>query len=93
MRARDCNCEQIYNCCDCGGNDCGCVYCWSCNACEACLNGEDDFIQPQIGQKATTKDGLHGEVVSYNPKDNIVEIKLTNDKVTKRYLTQIIKLY
>lgn len=31
-------CEKMYNCCDCGGNNCGCPYCWSCNACETCLN-------------------------------------------------------
>lgn len=36
--ANTCNCGEIYNCCDCGGNDCGCAYCWSCNACEDCLN-------------------------------------------------------
>ena len=30
--------EEHYNCCDCGGNDCGCAYCWSCNACEYCKN-------------------------------------------------------
>lgn len=30
------DCEELYNCCDCGGNDCGCPYCWSCNACESC---------------------------------------------------------
>jgi len=35
-----CNCEELYNCCDCGGNDCGCAYCWSCNACENCLKEE-----------------------------------------------------
>jgi len=35
-------CEDYYNCCDCGGNDCGCRYCWSCNACEFCLNNDDD---------------------------------------------------
>ena len=29
-------CSDLYNCCDCGGNDCGCAYCWSCNACEIC---------------------------------------------------------
>lgn len=34
----DCNCDEIYNCCDCGGNDCGCGYCFSCNACEDCLS-------------------------------------------------------
>lgn len=35
-----CNCSEIYNCCDCGGSDCGCGYCWSCNACDDCLNEE-----------------------------------------------------
>ena len=34
----DLDCENLYDCCDCGGVDCGCAYCWSCNACEACLN-------------------------------------------------------
>ena len=36
----ECNCSEIYNCCDCGGNECGCPYCWSCNACEECLDDE-----------------------------------------------------
>ena len=31
-------CSEIYNCCDCGGNECGCAYCWSCNACEVCID-------------------------------------------------------
>lgn len=31
------DCSSIYNCCDCGGNNCGCGYCFSCNACEFCL--------------------------------------------------------
>lgn len=40
------NCEEHYNCCDCGVVDqdfdgCGCSYCWSCNACEVCLDEED----------------------------------------------------
>lgn len=33
-------CSEMYNCCDCGiidENGCGCAYCWSCNACEECL--------------------------------------------------------
>lgn len=29
-------CEDLFDCCDCGGNDCGCIYCWSCNACDHC---------------------------------------------------------
>ena len=32
-------CEDWYNCCDCGGEECGCGYCWTCNACDHCLNG------------------------------------------------------
>lgn len=30
-------CLQHYNCCDCGGNNCDCSYCFSCNACDQCL--------------------------------------------------------
>ena len=30
------NCEELYNCCSCGGVDCGCRYCWDCNACDEC---------------------------------------------------------
>jgi len=46
MEKKTCDCEKIYNCCDCGckdsnGNGCGCRYCWSCNACEECLNEEE----------------------------------------------------
>ena len=33
----DWNCSKTFDCCDCGGNNCGCAYCWSCNACEECL--------------------------------------------------------
>lgn len=87
----ECNCEYMYDCCDCGGNDCGCAYCWSCNACEACLSGEDDLVKPEIGQKAITNDGLHGEIVGV--QDSTVEIKLTSGKIIKRYHTQIAELY
>lgn len=38
------SCGEMYNCCDCGTDEqddgCGCAYCWSCNACEVCLNEE-----------------------------------------------------
>ena len=34
-------CDELFNCCDCGGNDCGCAYCFSCNACEICINKEE----------------------------------------------------
>ena len=53
------DCGSYYTCCDCGDSDsgCGCAYCWSCNACESCLNDEEDrstnnhnceFIQVEI---------------------------------------------
>lgn len=29
-------CQNFFDCCDCGGEECGCAYCWTCNACEAC---------------------------------------------------------
>ncbi len=34
-------CSQLFNCCDCGGNDCGCRYCWSCNACTTCMESDE----------------------------------------------------
>ncbi len=44
-------CSDYYNCCDCGvspndidnDNGCGCRYCFSCNACDECINGDDEF--------------------------------------------------
>lgn len=33
-------CREIYNCCDCGGKFCGCDYCFSCKACEYCLEND-----------------------------------------------------
>ena len=37
------DCGDMYNCCDCGNAEdgCGCSYCFSCNACEECLNDEE----------------------------------------------------
>lgn len=32
------DCAYMYNCCSCGGVDCGCAYCFDCNACEHCKN-------------------------------------------------------
>lgn len=37
------DCSDLYNCCDCGnpeGLEC-CAYCFSCHACETCLNDRD----------------------------------------------------
>jgi len=40
-------CSDIFNCCDCGGREseddsCGCPYCWSCNACDECLDDNEE---------------------------------------------------
>jgi hypothetical protein len=35
------DCSYLYTCCDCGGHDCGCHQCFSCNACENCLEEDD----------------------------------------------------
>lgn len=38
------DCSSLFNCCDCGVSEgdagCGCRYCFSCNACEHCLQEE-----------------------------------------------------
>lgn len=31
-------CSDLYNCCSCGGANCGCAYCFDCNACDHCLS-------------------------------------------------------
>ncbi|MBE4779855.1 hypothetical protein HJ167_19875 [Vibrio parahaemolyticus] len=36
----DC-CHEHYNCCDCGGNDCGCPGCFSCKACPFCKEEDE----------------------------------------------------
>jgi hypothetical protein len=38
------DCGSMYNCCDCGNveDGCGCSYCFSCNACEECLNDDEE---------------------------------------------------
>ena len=34
-------CSDLYDCCSCGGNDCGCGYCWDCNACDFCKEEQE----------------------------------------------------
>lgn len=36
MPQRLITCGEQFNCCSCGGEDCGCAYCFDCQACEAC---------------------------------------------------------
>lgn len=35
------NCSYWFNCCSCGDNQCGCSYCYDCNACEQCKNDNE----------------------------------------------------
>ena len=42
-------CSELFNCCDCGGHDCGCRYCWTCNACDTCLTTEDGTCEADPG--------------------------------------------
>ena len=39
----DKDCHYLYDCCDCGNSEdgCGCPYCYSCNACDDCLNEDN----------------------------------------------------
>lgn len=45
-KGNDLECGDMFNCCDCGtreeGVGCGCSYCFSCNACETCINDNDN---------------------------------------------------
>ena len=57
-----CHCFDNFNCCDCGGNDCGCAYCFSCNACDKCLNRENNLSDKLGIQK---KDGTLDAPMTY----------------------------
>jgi hypothetical protein len=39
-------CSMMYNCCDCGAGEddlnCGCAYCFTCQACDNCLECDCD---------------------------------------------------
>jgi hypothetical protein len=47
------DCGAMYTCCDCGDTEdgCGCLYCFSCNACDECLNDGDDEQSNLTGNK------------------------------------------
>lgn len=51
-------CEKLFNCCDCGGNSCGCRGCFSCNACEVCINSEEIWDNTQNKWVLTQKSNL-----------------------------------
>lgn len=38
----------MFTCCSCGGNKCGCAYCWDCNACEDCKRAGEYVITVTI---------------------------------------------
>ena len=46
LKEKEKTCSDFFNCCDCGGNDCGCGYCWSCKACDNCK--EDNVLKCEL---------------------------------------------
>jgi hypothetical protein len=54
-------CSDIYNCCDCGDGDCGCAYCFSCNACENCRRGIE-CCKRKNKYAIMEKNGIHLEI-------------------------------
>lgn len=40
------DCSDLYNCCHCGGNNCGCAYCYACKACDSCLEYDGEGVNP-----------------------------------------------
>lgn len=42
---REVTCGDLFNCCDCGDAQCGCAYCFSCRACDACLEDNDESCE------------------------------------------------
>lgn len=40
LNANGRDCTYMYDCCNCGGADCGCAYCFDCKACDHCKNAE-----------------------------------------------------
>ena len=34
------DCSTLFNCCSCGGNGCGCAYCYDCHVCENCYEND-----------------------------------------------------
>jgi len=43
-------CSQLYTCCSCGGNDCGCHYCFDCHACDACKDDREEQCEELTAQ-------------------------------------------
>ena len=73
-----CHCSDTFNCCDCGGSHCGCAYCFSCNACDKCLNRENNLSDKLGIQK---KDGTLDVPPTY---EQWLESKRVNDSFFER---------
>lgn len=41
LRGRVVTCGEQFDCCSCGGNECGCAYCFDCQACEFCIEEDN----------------------------------------------------
>ena len=38
------SCGDLYNCCACGGENCGCAYCFDCHACDNCRSDDGSAV-------------------------------------------------
>lgn len=38
------SCGDLYNCCACGGENCGCAYCFDCHACDNCRSDDESAV-------------------------------------------------
>ena len=38
-------CESLFDCCACESGGCGCAYCWTCNACDNCKDGDSEACE------------------------------------------------
>jgi hypothetical protein len=86
------DCNEMYNCCDCGGHNCGCRYCWSCNACDACKGiTDDDIIQKKeevvIYVKCINNEGMVSisDLVKVGEKYKLIKSDIRN----KRYYIHV----
>lgn len=68
------SCSDIYNCCNCGGNDCGCRYCFSCNACSRCLDEDDEeYTKESISQELRSELTLSELTFSRQDEEEIMD--------------------
>ena len=67
------DCSYLYNCCNCGGNDCGCHYCFGCNACENCQEDKKPCLN--LKGNENEQESNHGKMKAWRKP----EIGTTDD--------------